>query len=88
MSRKELNRVEVMGRVKARSLRWREAAELLELSYRQSKRIWARYQAGGAMHCNMGTVGEFRTEPTRRSSERGSFLLASPQPILRKRSAN
>ena len=37
LSRKELSRVEVMGRVKARSLRLREAAELLELSYRQSE---------------------------------------------------
>ena len=48
LSRKELSRVEVMGRVKAHSLRVREAAELLELSYRQAKRIWARYRAGGA----------------------------------------
>jgi hypothetical protein len=42
LSRKELSRVEVMGRVKARNLRLREAAELLELSYRQAKRIWTR----------------------------------------------
>jgi hypothetical protein len=48
LSRKELNRVEVMGRVKAGSLRLREAAELLELSYRQTKRVWARYRGGGA----------------------------------------
>jgi hypothetical protein len=46
LSRKELKRVEVMSRVKARSLRLQEAAELLELSYRQAKRIWARYRAG------------------------------------------
>ena len=38
LSRKELKRVEVMSRVKARSLRLQEAAELLELSYRQAKR--------------------------------------------------
>ncbi len=38
LSRKELSRVEVMGRVKANSLRLREAAELLELSYRQANR--------------------------------------------------
>ena len=42
MSKKELSRVEVMGRVKAHSLRLCEAAEMLGLSYRQSKRIWAR----------------------------------------------
>ena len=46
LSKKELSRVEVMGRVKARSLRLDEAAEMLGLSYRQSKRIWARYREG------------------------------------------
>jgi transposase len=57
LSRKELSRVEVMGRVKARSLRLREAAELLELSYRQTKRIWARYRAGGAKALQHGNCG-------------------------------
>jgi len=57
LSRKELRRVEVMGRVKARSLRLREAAELLELSYRQSKRIWARYRDGGAKALQHGNCG-------------------------------
>ena len=46
LSRRELSRVEVMSRVKARSLRLREAAELLELSYRQSKRIWGAVSGG------------------------------------------
>src|SRR5258708_16757928 len=46
-----------MGRVKARSLRLREAAELLELSYRQAKRIWARYRAGGAKALQHGNCG-------------------------------
>jgi transposase len=57
LSKKELGRVEVMGRVKARSLRLREAAELLELSYRQAKRIWARYRAGGAKALQHGNCG-------------------------------
>src|SRR6266550_6936395 len=46
-----------MGRVKAGSLRLGEAAELLELSYRQAKRVWARYRGGGAkalQHRNCG----------------------------------
>src|SRR6266404_4932800 len=46
-----------MGRVKARSLRLRDAAELLELSYRQAKRIWARYRAGGAKALQHGNCG-------------------------------
>jgi len=57
LSRKELSRVEVMGRVKACNLRLREAAELLELSYRQSKRIWARYREGGAKALQHGNCG-------------------------------
>jgi transposase len=47
MSGKELGRVEVMGRVKAGSVKLVEAAELLEISYRQAKRIWQRYREGG-----------------------------------------
>lgn len=47
MSSKELRRVEVMGRVKAKSLELSEAAELLEISYRQAKRVWKRYREGG-----------------------------------------
>jgi transposase len=57
LSSKELSRAEVMGRVEAGSLRLREAGELLELSYRQAKRIWARYRGGGAkalQHANCG----------------------------------
>jgi transposase len=46
-----------MGRVKAQSLRLCEAAELLQLSYRQSKRIWARYRAGGAKALQHGNCG-------------------------------
>jgi transposase len=57
LSRKELSRVEVMGRVKAGGLRLREAAELLELSYRQAKRIWRRYREGGAQALQHGNCG-------------------------------
>jgi transposase len=48
LSRKELDRVEAMGRVKAGSLRLVEAAELLGLSYRQTKRIWRRFRERGS----------------------------------------
>ena len=57
LSKKELSRVEVLSRVKARSLRLREAAEMLELSYRQTKRVWARYRAGGAKALQHGNCG-------------------------------
>ena len=57
MSRKELSRAEVMGRVKAGNLRLKEAAEMLELSYRQGKRVWARYRGGGAEALQHGNCG-------------------------------
>src|SRR5678810_1401641 len=46
-----------MGRVKGRSLRLIEAAELMGISYRQSKRIWARYRGGGAKALQHGNCG-------------------------------
>src|SRR2546425_7494207 len=46
-----------MGRVKAGSLRVQEAAELLGLSYRQAKRVWARYRGGGAKALQHGNCG-------------------------------
>jgi transposase len=46
-----------MGRVKADRLRLQEAAELLELSYRQAKRVWARYRRGGAQALQHGNCG-------------------------------
>ena len=46
-----------MGRVKAGSWRLREAGELLELSYRQAKPIWARYCKGGAKALQHGNCG-------------------------------
>src|SRR5437762_12098834 len=46
-----------MGRVKAGNLRLREAAELLQLSYRQAKRVWGRYRGGGAKALQHGNCG-------------------------------
>jgi transposase len=57
LSARELDRVAVMGRVKAGSLRLVEAAELLQLSYRQAKRVWARYRGGGAKALQHGNCG-------------------------------
>jgi len=63
LSSKELSRAEVMGRVKAGNLRLGEASALLELSYRQAKRIWTRYRRGGAKALQHGNC--------RRRSNRG-----------------
>jgi len=48
MSQRELSRLEVIQRVKRKTLRQRQAAELLALSVRQVKRLSKAYQAGGA----------------------------------------
>ena len=44
----ELRKVEVLARVKSGTLRVRDAAVLLQLSYRQAKRLWKRYREEGA----------------------------------------
>jgi transposase len=48
MSRRELGRVEVLGRVKSRQLRVVDAAVLMGVCYRQGKRLWKRYGEEGA----------------------------------------
>jgi len=48
MSRRELGRVEVLARVKSRQLRLVDAARLMGVSYRQTKRLWKRYGEQGA----------------------------------------
>lgn len=48
MSTRELRRAEVLGRVKCRTVRLIDAAKILEVSYRQAKRLWRRYREEGA----------------------------------------
>ena len=57
MSAKELRRGEVLSRVKRGELRLTQAAQLLEVSYRQTKRLHKRYRAGGAKALVHGNVG-------------------------------
>jgi hypothetical protein len=53
MSTRELERVEVMGRVAKEELKLTDAAAVLRLSYRQVKRLWRGEWA--ARGCNMET---------------------------------
>jgi molybdenum-dependent DNA-binding transcriptional regulator ModE len=65
MSLKERTRMGIMKQVKAKVLSLVAAAKLLRLSYRQSKRVWSRYQAKGdkgLVHCGRGRVGNRRKE--------------------------
>jgi hypothetical protein len=47
MRRKERDRLTIMVGVKREELTQVQAAELLGLSYRQTKRVWRRYPAAG-----------------------------------------
>lgn len=57
MSRGELERVEVMGRVASGNLQLTHAAEMLGLSYRQTKRVWRRYRERGGEGLKHGNAG-------------------------------
>src|SRR6266566_1027823 len=57
MSSRELERVEVMGRVASGGLKLMDAAAMLQLSYRQVKRLWRRYQQVGRKGLKHGNAG-------------------------------
>src|ERR1700674_2659842 len=58
MSSCELERVEVMGRVGSGELKLSAAAVMLELSYRQTKRLWRRYREVGRKGLKHGNAGQ------------------------------
>jgi transposase len=59
MSRDERERMTIMAGVKRRELTQVQAAQLMGLSYRQTKRVWRRYQAEG----DAGLVHRLRGQP-------------------------
>src|ERR1700687_4216245 len=58
MSSGELRRVEVMGRVRGKTLKVLDAAQMLELSCRQTKRLWQRYRQEGAQGLKHRSAGK------------------------------
>jgi len=58
MSTRELERVEVMGRIAHKALKLTDAAAMLGLSYRQVKRLWRRYRQTGRKGLQHGNVGQ------------------------------
>jgi transposase len=62
MSRNERERMTIMVGVEGQELTLVQAAELMAVSYRQSKRIWKRYQADG----DAGLVHRLRGRPSAR----------------------
>ena len=70
MSTRELHRAGVLARVRASTLTLRAAAELMEVSYRQAKRLYRRYRAEGAAgltHRAAGRASNRQTDTTRRA---------------------
>ena len=65
MNRRERRRLELMGRVARGELTLRKAAELMEMSYRQAKRVSARYREQG----DAGLVHRLRGRPSNRRSD-------------------
>jgi len=57
MSARELQRVAVLGRVKAGTLLIKDAATLMGVSYRHAKRLWDRYQRRGAKGLRHASAG-------------------------------
>ncbi len=79
MSRRELRRVEVLARVRSRQLRVVDAATLMDVSYRQAKRLWKRYREEGAAGLKHRSAGrrsnraqpeKFRSQVLRRVREK------------------
>jgi len=79
MSEKELRRVEALARVKRQDLKVVDAASLVNVSYRQAKRLWKRYREEGAAGLQHRSAGrrsnrahdeKFRQQVLRRVREK------------------
>ena len=75
MSTRELRRAELLGRVKSKTLRLTEAAKILELSYRRTKRLWKRYRGEGANGCSTA-VRELRRKGIQDYEAANAYLEA------------
>ena len=57
MSEREMRRAAVLAQVKTGAWTLLEGAERMEISYRQAKRLWKRYQKGAAAGLVDGSAG-------------------------------
>lgn len=73
MSKKELGRGGILARVKSGELLVKDAAELMKIGYRQAKRLWKRYQEGGAAGLKHGNAGR-KSNRARPAKERKKIL--------------
>lgn len=71
MSTREMERARVLSEVATGTLSVREAAVLMQVSYRQAKRLWQRYRAGGApalQHRLVGRASNRAWDPAARAA--------------------
>src|ERR1700682_1644420 len=73
MSARELTRVEVLARVQVGAVSMKSAAVLLNVGYRQAKRLMRRYRAQGAKGLRHGSAGR-RSNHARPTAERDRIL--------------
>lgn len=59
MSRRERDRMTIMVEIKRKELTLVEASQVMDLSYRQTRRVWRRYQTDG----DAGLVHRLRGQP-------------------------
>src|SRR5512137_461170 len=66
MSRRDCRRMQLLSRVADGLMTLVQAAEILKLSYRQTKRLWRRYRTGGAkaiLHRGRGKASNNHLDP-------------------------
>src|SRR5512138_1689895 len=81
MNQKERTRLGVMQQVKKQLMSMVAAAEVLRLSYRQVKRIWRRYEAGGdagLVHVGRGRLSNRAKEEAFKQRVLGRYLKRYP----------
>jgi len=75
MSTRELKRVGVLARVKAATLSLRSAAALMDVSYRQAKRLYRRYRQHGAAGLKHRSAGRASNRTTSARTRRQVLAL-------------
>jgi transposase len=75
MSTTELRRAGVLARVAAGTLKLGSAARLMEVSYRQAKRLYRRYRAGGAKGLKHRSAGRASNRATDARTQRRVLAL-------------
>jgi hypothetical protein len=78
LSKRELQGGGILARVKAGELRLNNAPEVMRISYRQAKRLWKRYQAGGTAALKHGNAGR----KSNRARSHREIAAPEPKPVV------